>query len=130
MKTAFTIKADFPVKPQELFKAWLSSEQHGAMTGSPADIEPRVGGAFSAWDGYITGTTLELEPGARIVQAWRTSEFPESAPDSKVEINLEAVKNGTRLTLTHSDIPAGQVESYETGWEESYFEPMRQYFAK
>jgi uncharacterized protein YndB with AHSA1/START domain len=130
MTDNFTLKTEFPVEPEKVFKAWLSSDGHSAMTGSPARVEPRVGGQFTAWDGYITGKTLELKPYSRIVQAWRTSEFQESDPDSRVEIELEAVTDGTRLTLTHSNMPPGQAESYKSGWEEWYFSPMQQYFKK
>jgi uncharacterized protein YndB with AHSA1/START domain len=128
MKRDFTVLAEFPATPEKVFRAWLSTEGHTAMTGSPAKVEPRVGGLFTAWDGYIEGKTLELKPYSRIVQAWRTSEFAEEDPDSRLEITLEASKGGTRLTLSHSNIPEGQAESYETGWEESYFAPMREYF--
>ncbi len=130
MKNEFKLTAELPTTPEKVFKAWLSSDGHSAMTGSPAKVEPRVGGKFSAWDGYITGSTLELEPYARIVQAWRTGEFKESDPDSRLEISLEASKKGTRLTLSHSDIPAGQADSYRAGWEEWYFTPMQEYFGK
>jgi activator of HSP90 ATPase len=130
MKNAFSLKAEFSAPPETIFKAWLSSEEHGEMTGSPAQIEPRVGGVFTAWDGYITGKTLELKPHSRIVQAWRTGEFGDADPDSRLEIELEAVTNGTRLKLTHSNIPEGQAESYKTGWAEWYFGPMREYFNK
>lgn len=130
MKDKFTLKTEFPAEPEKVFKAWLSSDGHSAMTGSPARVEPRVGGQFTAWDGYITGKTLELKPYSRIVQAWRTSEFQASDPDSRVEIELEAVTGGTRLTLAHSNMPPGQAESYKSGWEEWYFSPMQQYFKK
>ena len=129
MKREFTISAEFPVTPEKLFRAWLSSKGHTEMTGSAAKVEPRVGGKFSAWDGYITGTTLELKPHTRIVQAWRTNEFAENDPDSKIVVELEALEVGTRLTLTHSDIPKGQADSYRSGWEEWYFAPMRAYFS-
>jgi len=130
MKNAFSLKVDFTVLPETIFKAWLSSEGHSEMTGSPAQVEPRVGGAFTAWDGYITGKTLELKPFSRIVQAWRTGEFEDADPDSRLEIELEVVTSGTRLTLTHSNIPEGQAESYKSGWEEWYFGPMREYFSR
>lgn len=100
------------------------------MTGSPAKVDGKVGGKFTAWDGYIFGSTLELTPNQRIVQAWRTSEFPDDASDSRVEILLEEVDAGTKVTLTHSDMPEDQVESYRQGWEDFYFKPMRQYFGK
>jgi len=129
MKTAFTVTTVLPADPEKVFRAWLSSEGHAAMTGSPAKVAPRVGGTFTAWDGYITGKTLELRPYSRIVQAWRTSEFAEEDPDSRIEVQIEPAKGGAKLTLRHSNIPQGQADSYESGWEESYFAPMREYFS-
>ena len=92
-------------------------------------VDARVGGEFSAWDGYIFGKILELTLNERIVQSWRTSEFPEGAPDSRVEVNLDEVFGGTRITITHSNMPADQVDSYRQGWEDFYFKPMKEYFS-
>ena len=64
---------------------------------------PEAPGATMAGDGYIQGRTLELEPHSRIVQAWRSTEFPDGSPDSRVEVILEATDGGTRLILRHSD---------------------------
>ncbi len=94
------------------------------MTGGAATSEPEVGGACTAWDGYIEGRYLELESPRRIVQTWRTSEFPSDAPDSRLEVRLEAVEGGTRITFVHAGIPEGQGSSYEQGWVDHYLEPM------
>lgn len=118
----------FSVSPQSIYEAWLDSEEHSAFTGSSASVEGRVGGAMTAWDDYISGVILELEPYGRIEQSWRTTEFPEGSEDSRLEILLEAVEGGTRITLVHSDIPDGQAELYAEGWEVYYFRPMRAYF--
>jgi activator of HSP90 ATPase len=126
----FELTATFPVPAEEIFEAWLSSEGHSQMTGSAANVEGRIDGVFHAWDGYIWGVTREMERPRRIVQAWRTSEFPEESPDSQVEILLEKIKGGTKLTLRHSNIPEGQAESYKQGWEDFYFKPMKEYFKK
>ena len=126
----FELSEIFPVTAEEIFDAWLSSEGHSQMTGSPAKVEGRIGGAFTAWDGYIWGITREMERPRRIVQAWRTSEFPEESPDSQVEILLEKVEDETRLTLKHTNIPVEQAEGYKQGWEDFYFKPMREYFGK
>ena len=130
MKNGFTISAVVPAKASEIYKAWLSTKGHAAMTGSPAKVEGKVGGKFSAWDGYIFGTTLELTPNERIPQAWRTTEFPEDAPDSRLEVLLEEVTGGTKITLAHTKMPDDQVEDYRQGWEDFYFKPMKQYFGK
>lgn len=129
-KKGFTLTARFSMKPSDVYEAWLSTKGHTAMTGSPAKVEGRVGGKFSAWDGYIFGTTLELSPNERIVQAWRTTEFPGNAPDSRVEILFEETAGGTKLTLAHSNMPEEQVDDYKQGWEDFYFKPMREYFGK
>jgi activator of HSP90 ATPase len=100
------------------------------MTGSKAEVQGGSGGAFTAWDGYIWGKTLEAEPHRRIVQSWRTGEFPEESPDSRVEIILEEVPDGTKITLIHTDIPDGQGDGYKQGWDVFYFTPMRKYFSK
>jgi uncharacterized protein YndB with AHSA1/START domain len=118
-----------PVEPQRVYQAWLDGREHAAFTGSAAEVDARVGGRFTAWDGYIEGSNLELEPGRRIVQSWRTTEFPEASPDSRLEVLLEEVPEGTRLTLSHGEIPDGQAEGYRQGWEDYYFSPMREYFA-
>jgi uncharacterized protein YndB with AHSA1/START domain len=115
-------------KPETVYRAWLDSNEHSGFTGAAATLDPRVGGQFTAWDGYIEGTFVELDPGRRIAQRWRTTEFPAGSPDSLVEITFEAVEGGTRLTLHHSEIPEGQGPIYEKGWQDFYFAPMREYF--
>jgi activator of HSP90 ATPase len=118
-----------PVKPDKLYHAWLDSKKHAEFTGDAADIDPKVGGKFTAWDGYIIGKNLELEPPRRILQSWRTTEFPEGAPDSMLEILIEPDGDGSKLTLIHTEIPEGQSEDYKQGWKDYYFAPMKAYFS-
>jgi activator of HSP90 ATPase len=129
-KESIKVSATIPATPQEIYSAWLSTKGHSAMTGSVSKATARVGSSFSAWDGYIEGKNLELTPPSRIVQAWRTSDFPEDTPDSRLEIVLAEVRAGTRITLAHSDIPAGQGKGYKQGWIDFYFKPMKGYFSK
>ena len=128
MKNEFTLVVTISSKAEKFYEAYLSSEGHTALTGSPARVDGTVDGDFTAWDGYIQGMFLELEKNKRIVQAWRTAEFPEGAEDSIVEILLEEDHGKTKLTLKHTNIPKGQMDSYKTGWEDFYFKPMREYF--
>jgi activator of HSP90 ATPase len=129
MPNEFTMSTILPATPEQIFRAWLSTEGHAAMTGSPAKVESRVGGKFSAWDGYISGQTLKLKQYTYILQSWRTTEFPQGSPDSQVKISLESAPGGTKITLTHQNIPEGQAKSYKQGWKDFYFKPMKEYFA-
>ena len=127
---SITVQGVLPAPVEEVFSAWLDGPRHTAMTGGDAKIDPKVGGAFTAWDDYIRGTTLEIEASHRIVQSWRTTQFPDEAPDSRLEIRFDACEEGTRVTFEHSEIPAGQGVNYEGGWVSHYLTPMAAYFAK
>lgn len=128
---AFTVSDVIPgVTPQRVYDAWLDADAHSAMTGSEyARIVPSVGGAYTVWDEYVWGRNVALEPGRRIVQSWRTTDFAADDPDSQIEVTFEAADGGTRVTIAHSGIPDGQ-EHYRDGWREYYFEPMKVYFSE
>ena len=98
MSIRFTRSATIPAAPIQVYEAWLSSKGHTQMTGSAAKASARVGGAFSAWDGYISGKNLKIKPGKQIVQSWRTTEFTAADPDSQIEILLEKAPRGTKTT--------------------------------
>lgn len=128
MSKTLNLSITLPALPERLYAAWLDSEDHSSFTGSPAVIDAQIGGKFTAWDHYIEGTTLELQPYSKIVQAWRTSEFPDNSPDSRLELIFEPDGSDTKLTLIHSDIPEGQETAYEQGWIDYYFDQMKKYF--
>jgi uncharacterized protein YndB with AHSA1/START domain len=114
--------------PGRVYEAWLSGREHGAMTGGKATSDATIGGAFTAWDGYIWGRNHELDPGQRIVQSWRTSDFPKDAADSRLEVLFEPAPGGTRITFVHSEIPESQGTKYRDGWLSFYLQPMARYF--
>lgn len=119
----------FPATPERIWRAWLDSKEHTEMTGGgETSIQPAVGAAFRASDGYIVGMNVELEPFRRIVQTWRTTEFPPGAAHSRLEILLDPEGDGTRLSLLQTDIPEGQAEQYREAWRDYYFLPMKDYF--
>jgi len=128
MAIEFVISTLIPASVEDVYEAWLNSEIHAKMTGSPASVSATVGGEFVAWGGYIHGKNLELEPGKRILQSWRTAEFSKDEPDSQIEVTLEAVREQTRLTLRHTGLPPHGTK-YEEGWVDAYFQPMKEYFA-
>ena len=129
MELAFEVSTRFGVSPEVVYHAWLNSKQHSEMTGGAASVSDEIGGRFEAWDGYISGTNLALEPGRRIVQSWRTVEFQESEGNSQVEILLTEIPGGTELTLRHTQLPP-HGEQYRQGWEDHYFTPMRAWFSR
>lgn len=126
----FEVAATIPATPEEIFAAWMSSEEHSEMTGGAAEVDPVVGGKFTAWDGYIWGTTRELDAPGRIVQSWRTTAFEEGVPDSQIEVLLTPDGTGSTLvTIRHTNVPEDHRGYEDGGWLENYLEPMQEYFA-
>ena len=114
--------------PEDVYRAFLSSKKHTEFTGSEAKCSTRVGGRFTAWNKYISGKNVELVEGKKIVQEWKTSEWPEGYEPSILKIFFKKRGQGTQLSMIQSRVPASQVDQYDKGWYESYWEPLKRYF--
>jgi activator of HSP90 ATPase len=119
-----------PGTPHDVYLAFIDGGRHAEFTGSPAFSDPRLGGKFSAWDGYIYGKYLELELDRRIVQEWISSDFPTGASPSQLVIVLRSVEEGVELTMIHSGVPEEIADGVRRGWEEYYWSPLKDYLSK
>lgn len=118
----------FKAPPTEVYEMLMDSQKHQSLSGIKAKISKRVGGAFSAWGGHISGFNLALKPGKKIVQAWRaTGWWPDHY--SVAIYDLNKVKEGTRLTFTQIGIPPGRYSGHYRGWIETYWTPMKEILA-
>ncbi len=117
--------------PKQAYAAWMDSAKHGKMIKANAKIEPKVGGAFSIWDGSMVGKTLELDPdNNRIVQSWRYDydDWPKYH-FSKITIEFTTHKGDQcKVLFWQSGIPAKYADGIARGWKEYYWEPMKEYF--
>jgi activator of HSP90 ATPase len=127
MAIQFVVSTFLNAPAKKIYNAWLNSEGHTRMTGGTARINAEVGAAFEAWDGYIRGKNLIMEPSRRILQSWRTSEFSGEEPDSQIEVTFENAGAGTKVTIRHTLLPA-HGKQYQQGWVDNYFKPMKKYF--
>lgn len=115
--------------PEAVYEAYVDPKKHAAFTGAGATGSPRVGGKFTASDGYIEGEYVELLKGRKIVHWWTTSEWPLGSPPSLIELRLKPKGKSTELTMIHSRVPAEQAARYAEGWQEYYWKPLKKYFA-
>lgn len=119
----------FSTTGENLYNTILSSTLHTALTQSKAVIDPKPGGKYTAYDGYIHGTILELHPYNKIVKTWIATEedWPEGH-ESVVVFEFEETASGTQLRFTHSQIPEGMLERFREGWKSYYWEPLEKMF--
>jgi activator of HSP90 ATPase len=129
MKTA-TIRQSrvIPAPPGKVYEAFVNAKKHAAFTGAAATGTAKVGAAFTAWDGYISGKYLELEKDKRIVQEWSTTEWPEGAPPSRIEFTFAAKGTGCQVKMVQTAVPAEQADRYKQGWIDFYWTPLAEYF--
>jgi activator of HSP90 ATPase len=114
----------FQGSPETIYRALTSAAQFGEMTGAPAEISEDEGGAFSCFDGQITGRHIELRPNKRIVQAWRAGPWEESVY-SIVRFEISESGTGSTVTLDHTAYPEGSSEHLKGGWHKMYWEPLK-----
>jgi activator of HSP90 ATPase len=121
--------ATFRASPRAVYEALMDSRKHSAFTGNPARIERRPGGRFTAYGGYLEGVTLELVPDRKIVQFWRSRNWP-PYHYSTVTFALTPVRGGTRLRFTQRGVPNGDYRAKRGGWVSSYWEKLRTYLER
>jgi uncharacterized protein YndB with AHSA1/START domain len=124
-----TQNVTLPARPAAVYAALLEEKQHAAFTGNPATSEPRVGGSFTCYGGYIKGVHVELIPTRLIVQAWRSKDWPKGFY-SLVTFALAPVGRGkTKLKFTHVGVPSADFKAKSSGWRTHYWEPLKRHLA-
>ncbi len=112
--------------PRAVYDALMNKKQHARFTGNPAKIRAKAGGAFSCYGRYITGITLELKPGRRIIQAWRSQGWPDGHY-SLVTFALGKKSGGTQLHFTQIGVPARDYAAKNKGWRTHYWQPLKRF---
>ena len=120
----------FHATPQELYNALMDSRKHAKFTGAPAKISSKVGGKFTAFSGDLEGTNLAHTPNKKIVQSWRSSNWPEEDFSRATFALTPAGHGNTKLTFTQSGIPEGRNEDIKQGWITFYWELLAELFSK
>ena len=112
-----------------LYVMLMSQNNHAEIIGSTVEMSDQVGGEFRIFDGYCIGHNIELIENQKIVQAWNFEE--DGWPEDHYSICtflLEAVGNKTKLKFTQTGIPSHKKEELEQGWNDFYWQPIKEYF--
>lgn len=121
-----TIRQTVMIKasPAAVYEALMDSRKHAKFSGWPARISRKPGGTFTAYGAYINGVNLELVPGRRIVQFWRSANWPKFHY-STVTYDLRKVRGGTRLVFTQAGVPDRDYRAKKSGWHDAYWRPIK-----
>ena len=132
MRNVISQSVVLPAPAEHLFEMYIDPEKHAAITGAPVVIGVAPGSRFHAFNGALTGATLQIIPQRLVVQSWRSIKFNEGDPDSTLILAFAPEgtngRNG-RIDLIHLDVPAHDYQGVVEGWETHYWRPWRRYLA-
>jgi uncharacterized protein YndB with AHSA1/START domain len=107
--------------PSAVYAYLTDSDRWAQWQGAEATVDAQPGGVFRmrmATGQTARGQFVELVPDRRVVFTWGWIDHPGIPPGSTiVEIDLTQDRDGTRIRLTHRDVPPGEVELHRTGWQ-------------
>jgi activator of HSP90 ATPase len=119
----------FNASPARVYEILLDSKQFASLTGMPAKIDSKAGGAFSMFAGMIVGRNVELIPSERIVQAWRPTHW-DAGVYSIVRFEFSPLASRTLIVLDHTGFPVGEYDHLYQGWGLRYWTPLKNFLAR
>jgi activator of HSP90 ATPase len=118
----------FNASPTDVYEMLMDSAKHESLSGEKARISREVGGAFEAWGDHLSGFNLVLQPGRKIVQAWRARDWwPDHYSVATFELTARD-GGGTELRFTQVGVPPHRFDGHNRGWIETYWKPMQEIF--
>ena len=115
-------KVKFHAPAEAVYRLLTDAKAHRAFSGERATISKKIGGPFSVYSGHCSGIIVDLLPGKRIVQAWRTKKFPPGIFSMAAFTLVPTRGGGTELTLIHRGVPKELIPKIEAGWREFLLE--------
>jgi uncharacterized protein YndB with AHSA1/START domain len=121
-------RVKFSASPGTLFEMYMDSKKHTAATGAPAKLSRKVGGAWRAHGGAISGKNLLIVPGKTIVQAWRAG-FWKKDELSVLIMTFEKASGGAVVEIVHVGVPQHDQKGVRNGWPAFYWRRWKKYLA-
>jgi len=118
----------FSAHSEVVYSLLMNSKMHSAFSGAPAKISNKIGGKVSCYGGYIDAINVELNPGKKIVQAWRGTDW-KAGDWSLVVYSLKKKGKKTELIFEQHGIPDKYVTHIKQGWKDHYWDKMKEYIS-
>ena len=116
----------FKATPHEVYEALMDSKKHTDFTEATAVISRDIGGKFTAFDGWASGENVELVQDKKIVQTWRSADWPDNHY-STITFSLKQKGVETILDFTQTEIPMGFYNDIKQGWIDWYWDKLKVY---
>ncbi|MCA9728310.1 MAG: SRPBCC domain-containing protein, partial [Candidatus Eisenbacteria bacterium] len=124
-KARVELSVEVAARPETVWRCVSGSELLSRWLTAKAEIDPHVGGAvridFGRHATVVEGVVEVVQENHRLVFSWGISEGTDKElmpPGStRVSIELVEIPGGTRVTLTHADLPNEKSgRDHSLGW--------------
>ena len=92
MRTIISQSVVLPAPAESLFEMYTDPAKHAVITGAPVAISIEPGSAFQAFNGTLTGATLQIIPRHLVLQSWRSTKFNDGDPGSTLILGSPVAK--------------------------------------
>ena len=115
------------VSPEMVWKALTDPKEIKEWTDSPAVMDDKERTEFKLWDGEIFGKNLKMIKNKKIVQEWYSGKWEKP---SILTIEILNDHGHSKIQLRQEEIPDGELDDIDKGWDDYYFNPLKEYLEK
>jgi uncharacterized protein YndB with AHSA1/START domain len=121
--TPVEVELTIDASPETVFDFFTDPDKMVQWMGTSHRLDPRPGGTFRCdinGRDIAAGEYVEVDRPRRVVftWGWEADDSPTRPGSSTVEVDLAAAGEGTRLRLTHRDLPSAEsAQAHAHGWE-------------
>jgi uncharacterized protein YndB with AHSA1/START domain len=120
MSDEIRIERRIAAPPRAVFRQLVEGWAWARWQGATADLEAVPGGRWSMTmpgGQRASGVFIEVVEDHRVAFTWGWDGHPKvPAGSSTVTIELVALDGGTLVVLTHSGLPADEIDAHRGGW--------------
>jgi uncharacterized protein YndB with AHSA1/START domain len=119
---AVTREVTVAAPPESVFPYFTDPDRMIRWMGTEAELDARPGGIFHVLvrgEHPARGEYVEIDPPGRVVFTfgWDQPDWAVQPGTTTVEVTLTAEAEGTKVVLTHRDLPEGAVAAHGHGWD-------------
>lgn len=115
----------FNCSADDIYEYLINPKKLSKIVGGKASNSMKTQGKFSAYDDYIFGENIELVPGKKIVQNWSCQDFPDKHFSKVTIIITKKTEKTCEIDFTQENVPDDLYEDISQGWNEFYWEPIK-----
>ncbi len=128
----FTLTERFNTTALDVYTILTDERRHSSMTSDFAQITDVEGSLFSFYDGLITGKSIALARGEKIIWSFMLADknWPTNHVSEAAFIFTNEANNTCAVELFVTAVPLDFEETLRKLWVEKYWEPLHYYLAR